>query len=208
MIGQISLDYIVDSLGSRLISIMKNLPALLLLLSILPATACVTAKPHPNGAAGVTSGFTASPAAIKTDPAAFVRGAFARCHGALGEIGCVTHLFERVGAVSYPPAAASADDMLEAAVEAGADDCESSDHGHEVACEPDRLGAVREALERRFGPAQNVKLVWRAQATVPVDEHQASVLFKLLESLEDSDDVQTVSANYDVSDDVMAKLSA
>ncbi len=140
--------------------------------------------------------------------AAEVRGAFARCHGTLGETGCVTHLFERVGAVSYPPAAASADDMLEAAVEAGADDCESSAHGHEVASAPDRLNEVREALERRFGPAQSAKLVWKARATVPVDEHQASALFKLLESLEDSDDVQTVSANYDVSDDVMAKLSA
>ncbi len=158
----------------------------------------------PGGVAVIVEALTDN----RNRTAAEVRGAFARCHGTLGETGCVTHLFERVGAVSYPPAAASADDMLEAAVEAGADDCESSAHGHEVACEPDRLNEVREALERRFGPAQNVKLVWRAQATVPVDEHQASSLFKLLESLEDSDDVQTVSANYDVSDDVMAKLSA
>ncbi len=158
----------------------------------------------PGGVAVIVEALTDN----RNRTAAEVRGAFARCHGTLGETGCVTHLFERVGAVSYPPAAASADDMLEAAVEAGADDCESSAHGHEVACEPDRLNEVREALERRFGPAQNVKLVWRAQATVPVDEHQASSLFKLLESLEDSDDVQAVSANYDVSDDVMAKLSA
>ncbi len=140
--------------------------------------------------------------------AADVRGAFARYHGALGETGSVTHLFERMGSVSYPPDAASAEDMLEAAVEAGADDCESSAHGHEVASAPDRLNEVREALERRFGPAQSAKLVWKARATVPIDGHQAESLFKLLEKLEDSDDVQTVSANYDVSDDVMAMLSA
>jgi YebC/PmpR family DNA-binding regulatory protein len=139
--------------------------------------------------------------------AAEVRGAFTRCEGALAETGSVTHLFERVGEVSYPPDAASADEMLEAAIEAGADDCDSGSHGHEVTCAPDRFNDVREALEDRFGPAESAKLAWKPRATVPVEEQQARSLFKLIETLEDSDDVQTVSANYDVPDDVMEALS-
>ncbi len=138
--------------------------------------------------------------------AAEVRGAFARCQGALAESGSVTHIFERVGAVSYPPDAATADDMLEAAVEAGADDCDSGPHGHEVTCAPERMNDVREALESRFGPSQSARLAWKPRATVPVEERNAAALFKLIETLEDSDDIQTVSANFDVPDNVMATL--
>ncbi len=140
--------------------------------------------------------------------AAEVRAAFARCGGMLGETGSVTYQFKQVGSVWYPPTAASPEDMLEAAVEIGADDCESTAHGHEVTCAPDRFNEVRDALEKRLGPPQSARLIWQPQATVPLDEEQASSVLKLLETLDDSDDVQTVSANYDVSDDVMAKLSA
>ncbi len=140
--------------------------------------------------------------------AAEVRAAFTRCGGTLGETGSVTYQFKQVGSVSYSPMAASPEDMLEAAVDAGADDCESTAHGHEVTCAPDRFNEVRDALEKRFGPPPIARLIWRPQATVSLDEEQASSVMKLLETLDDSDDVQTVSANYDVSDDVMAKLSA
>jgi YebC/PmpR family DNA-binding regulatory protein len=140
--------------------------------------------------------------------AAEVRAAFTKCGGTLGETGSVTFLFDRVGSVTYGPEAASEDEILEAAVEAGADDCESTSLGHEVICAPDQLGDVRGALESRFGECQGASLLWRPQTTIPVSEDHAEALFKLIEMLEENDDVQTVSANYDVSDDVMARLSA
>ena len=117
-------------------------------------------------------------------------------------------MFDQVGAVGYPADAVSAEEMFEAALEAGADDCESGEVGHEVICADDQLSDVRDALEARFGPPASAKLVWRPQNLVPVDEDTADQLFRLLEALEDSDDVQAVSANYDVPEDVMEKLSA
>ncbi len=98
--------------------------------------------------------------------------------------------------------------MLEAAIEAGADDCDSGVHGHEVTCTPERLNDVREALEARFGSAQSARLAWKPQTTIQVDEQTAAALFRLLETLDDSDDVQAVSANYEVTDEVMERLSA
>ncbi len=140
--------------------------------------------------------------------AAEVRAAFTRFGGTLGETGSVTFLFDRVGSITYGPEAATEDEILEAAVEAGADDCESTSLSHEVVCAPDQLGDVRDALESRFGECRGAALLWRPQSTIPVSEEHAESLFKLIEMLEDNDDVQTVSANYDVSDDVMARLSA
>ncbi len=137
-----------------------------------------------------------------------VRAAFTKVGGSLGETGSVTFMFDHVGAISYPPEAASADDMLEAAIEAGADDCESSELGHEITCAPERLNDVREALEERLGPAESARIVWKPQNAIPLDEAQAASLFKLLELLDESDDVQSVSANFEVPDDVMKKLSA
>ena len=140
--------------------------------------------------------------------AAEVRSAFTKCGGNLGETGSVTFMFDRVGTISYGLDAASADEILEGAIEAGADDCESGPDGHEIVCAPDHLGAVRDALEERIGPCRSARLAWRPQSTVPVDEETAPSLFKLLETLEESDDVRAVSANFDVSDEVMEKLSA
>ena len=137
-----------------------------------------------------------------------VRAAFTKTGGSLGETGSVTFMFDHIGSISYPPEAASADEMIEAAIEAGADDCESSALGHEITCAPDRINDVRDALEERLGPAQSARLVWKPHNEVPLDEAQAASLFKLLDLLDDSDDVQSVSANFDVSDDVMKKLSA
>ncbi|MDA1324969.1 MAG: YebC/PmpR family DNA-binding transcriptional regulator [Proteobacteria bacterium] len=137
-----------------------------------------------------------------------VRSAFSKHGGSLGETNSVSFQFDRVGAVHYPAAVSDADAMFEAALEAGATDVDSSDEAHEITCAPDDLHAVRAALEEKFGVAEEAGLTWKPQNTVPVSEDKVQQLFKLLEVLEDNDDVQTVSANFDVDDDVMAKLTA
>ncbi|MBT3928089.1 MAG: YebC/PmpR family DNA-binding transcriptional regulator [Rhodospirillaceae bacterium] len=140
--------------------------------------------------------------------AAEVRSIFNKHGGALGESGSVNYMFERFGAIRYESKVASADDMFEAALEVGASDCESDDDGHEVFCAPDDFGDVSEALAEKFGAPDDAGLIWKAQTTVPIDEKAAESLFKLMEALDDCDDVQNVAANFDVSDDVMQKLSA
>jgi len=136
-----------------------------------------------------------------------VRAAFSKHGGSLGETNSVAFMFDRVGQIVYPADAASADDVFEAALEAGAQDVDSSGETHEIICAPEDFNTVSEALAARFGEPQSAELTWKPQNTVPVDESQAGTLFKLLEQLDDSDDVQRVVANFDVSDDVMAKLS-
>jgi transcriptional/translational regulatory protein YebC/TACO1 len=117
-------------------------------------------------------------------------------------------MFDRVGEISYPATTASADDMFEAAIEAGAKDIENDAEQHLVTCAPEDLNMVRDALENRFGPAGSARLVWRPKTASEIDEETATSLFKLLETLEDSDDVQNVYANFEVAEDVMARLSA
>ena len=116
-------------------------------------------------------------------------------------------MFERIGAVRYPPETASADEVFEAALEAGAADLESSEDGHEVLCAPEDLNDVREALEARFASPEAAELAWRPSSTVDVDEAGAEKLFRLLEALEENDDVQSVAANFSVADEVMARLT-
>ena len=135
-----------------------------------------------------------------------IRSVFSKHGGNLGETNSVAFLFDRVGQIQYPAGAASADAMFEAALEAGASDVESGDDLHEIVCEPDDLNAVREALEACFGHPESAALAWKPQSTVAVDEGRASSLFKLLDALDDNDDVQNVSANFDVPNEVMAKL--
>ncbi len=137
-----------------------------------------------------------------------VRAAFAKHGGSLGEAGSVAFIFQRVGSVQYDAEAASAEEMFEAALEAGADDCESNGDGHEVTCAPAAFHDVREALAARFGAAWQASLIWNPESTVEIDEAGAEALFRLLEVLDDNDDVQRVSANFDVSDDILRKLSA
>lgn len=137
-----------------------------------------------------------------------VRTLLARHGGALAETGAVSHQFARVGAIRYPAEVASIEAMFEAAVEAGAEDVDSDAGGHEVICAAGDLHAVREALEARFGEPRTAALAWRPLATVPVDDEQAETLFKLLEALEDSDDVQRVTGNYEMTDEVFERLSA
>jgi YebC/PmpR family DNA-binding regulatory protein len=137
-----------------------------------------------------------------------VRAAFTKHGGSLGETNSVSFQFDRVGSVVYPAKTCDADTMFEAALEAGAADVETSAETHEVTCAPDDLHEVRAALEEKFGVAEEAALTWKPQNTVPVGEDKVQQLFKLLEALEDNDDVQTVSANFDVDDDVMATLTA
>jgi len=136
-----------------------------------------------------------------------LRAAFTKAGGSLGESHSVSFLFDHLGEVVYPTPAASADAMFEAAVDAGADNVESGEQ-HTITCAADELNAVRDALERRFGPAQSARLVWRPKTATPVAGDAADALLKLLEALEDSDDVQTVYANFEMADDVLQRLSA
>jgi YebC/PmpR family DNA-binding regulatory protein len=140
--------------------------------------------------------------------AAEIRAAFSKLGGSLGETGSVAYQFDRVGEIIYPADAATPDAMLEAAIEAGAEDCRSDESGHAIICAPDDLAAVRDALEARLGPPEAARLGWRPQATVPIDEDQAETLFRLLETLDESDDVQRVVANFDVDEAVLERLSA
>jgi len=137
-----------------------------------------------------------------------VRSKFSKNGGNLGETGSVSYLFDRVGMIHYPADVASAEDVFEAALEAGADDCESSEEGHDITCAPDAFSSVRDGLEEKLGEAESARLGWKPQTMVSVDEEQAQTLFKMLGALEDDDDVQTVYANYEVPEDVMERLSA
>ncbi|MED5519311.1 MAG: YebC/PmpR family DNA-binding transcriptional regulator [Pseudomonadota bacterium] len=137
-----------------------------------------------------------------------VRSAFTKYGGNLGESNSVAFMFDRVGQLIYPVAAASADDMFEAALEAGADDVESAEESHEITCAPEDFNAVREALDTRFGAPEEAGLTWKPQNTIALDEDKAATLLKLLDVLDDNDDVQSVSANFEISDEVMAKLTA
>jgi YebC/PmpR family DNA-binding regulatory protein len=140
--------------------------------------------------------------------ASTVRSAFTKYGGNLGETNSVSFLFDRIGQIQYPKNAASEVEMLEAAIEAGAEDCQSSESGHEIICQPDDFHHVTKALEDKFGSPKHAGLTWRAQTQTPVDDDQVETLFKLMEVLEDDDDVQNVSSNFDVSDELMARLSA
>jgi YebC/PmpR family DNA-binding regulatory protein len=139
--------------------------------------------------------------------ASSVRSSFGKHGGALGETNSVSFQFNRVGQIRYPAEAASADAMLEAAVEAGAEECEGTAGGHEIVCAADELAVVQEQLEARFGPPEEAILTWKPQVMVPVDDEGAEALFKLLEALDDNDDVQRVIANFEVSETALARLA-
>ncbi len=140
--------------------------------------------------------------------AAEVRSAFTKFGGNLGETGSVGFMFDQLGFIEYPVETASADDMFEAGLEAGASDVESSNDGHEIFCAVEDLGAVRDALEEKFGAPSDARLDWKPQTTTELDEEKAGTLLKLLDVLEDNDDVQRVASNFEVSDEVMERLSA
>jgi len=136
-----------------------------------------------------------------------VRSTFTKSGGNLAETGAVSFMFDHLGVVEYGPQAASPDAMLEAAIEAGAEDVASSESGHEIYTQPDSLAAVGKVLEARFGEPRKTALVWKPQNTVPVDDEQGEKLLKLIEGLNEHDDVQNVYANFEISDALMQKLS-
>ena len=158
----------------------------------------------PGGVAVIVEALTDN----RNRTASAVRSTFAKHGGSLGETNSVSFQFNRVGSIRYPADVADADTMLEAAIEAGADDVESNEEGHEILCAPDELDAVREALEARFGPPEQAALSWRPQATVPVDDERAEGLLKLLQALDDNDDVQRVVANFEVSEGTLERLAS
>jgi YebC/PmpR family DNA-binding regulatory protein len=137
-----------------------------------------------------------------------VRAAFTKYGGNLGSTGSVAHMFNHVGEIVYPTSAGSADKMLEAAIEAGADDVVSDDDGHVISCSFDSLGTVAGALEQTLGEAQSVKVVWKPNLSTEVDEEKAESIMKMIAALDDDDDVQNVFANFEVSEEVLKKLTA
>jgi YebC/PmpR family DNA-binding regulatory protein len=135
-----------------------------------------------------------------------VRTIVSKNGGNVGAPGSVSHGFDRLGLISYPASAGSDEKLFEAALEAGADDVESSEDGHSIWTAIENLHEVAKALEPVLGEAESVKLAWRPQTQVTVDEAQAGQLLKLVDALDDDDDVQTVWGNYDIPDEVMEKL--
>ena len=137
-----------------------------------------------------------------------VRAAFTKAGGALGETGSVSFMWNRVGEVYYPAAAGSADKVMEAAIDAGADDVESDDEGHTILCSFENLNEVSKALETTLGEPESAKIIWKPQNNIAVDEDRAQSLMRLVGNLEDDDDVQSVYANFEVDDETLARLSA
>jgi YebC/PmpR family DNA-binding regulatory protein len=158
----------------------------------------------PSGVAVIVEALTDN----RNRTASDIRTAFNKSGGTLGETNSVAFLFTRLGTVRYALAAGSADAMLEAAIEAGADDVETGLDGHEVTCGIDGFFTVRDALEARFGAPQEAKLDWRPTTVVTLDEAKAAGMLRLLDALDDNDDVQSVYVNSEIPEDVMARLGA
>lgn len=137
-----------------------------------------------------------------------VRTAFTKYNGTLGETGSVGFMFDRVGQILYPADKASADKMFEAAVEAGAENCESDEEYHNIQTAMEELAAVRDALEVKFGEAEKAELIWLPNTMCNINEEQAESLFKLTDALEEDDDVQVVTTNMEASDEIMEKIMA
>ena len=137
-----------------------------------------------------------------------VRAAFTKHGGNLGETGSVNFLFDRVGLIEYPVGAAGEDEMFEAALDAGASDIETTSNNYTIKCKSDLFNTVRESLEEKFGDAVAARLEWIPQSTLSLDEDATRTLLKMIETLEDSDDVQSVHANFEISEQVLQHLSA
>jgi YebC/PmpR family DNA-binding regulatory protein len=137
-----------------------------------------------------------------------VRAAFSKYGGNLGGDGSVAFLFERLGRITYPEAAASPEAMLEAAIDAGAQDCQSSADGHELSCAVEGLGALRDALTAKFGEPESARIIWRPMNTIEVAGAAAESLVKLIGVLEDNEDVQNVYANFEIAESLLEKLMA
>ena len=157
----------------------------------------------PGGTALIVEALTDN----KNRTASEVRAAFSKFGGSLGETGSVSFMFDRIGQIIFAAEVADADSMFEAALEAGADNVESDNEGHEITCATEDYNSVVEALEASFGAPAEAGLVWKPQNTIEVNEDHTGTLIKLLEMLDDNDDVQNVSSNFDIPDEIMARLA-
>ena len=137
-----------------------------------------------------------------------IRASFTKAGGSLAETGAVSFLFDRVGLIAYDRKAADDETMLEAAIEAGADDVVSGAEEHEIITSPEALGEAQKALEAKFGEPRKASLIWRPQNTIAVDDEQGERVLRLIGQLEDNDDVQNVTANFEVSEALVARMEA
>jgi YebC/PmpR family DNA-binding regulatory protein len=158
----------------------------------------------PGGVAVIVEALTDN----RNRTASDVRSVFSKNGGNLAETGAVSFMFDHVGLVEFAPEVADAETMFEAALDAGADDVVSSEGGHEIYVTQDRLRDIAKALETKFGEPRKAALVWKPQNTLPLQDLEGEKLLRLIESLEDHDDVQHVYANFEVSDALVAKMSA
>ncbi|MBO9399116.1 MULTISPECIES: YebC/PmpR family DNA-binding transcriptional regulator [unclassified Shimia] len=156
----------------------------------------------PNGVAVIVEAMTDN----RNRTASTVRSTFSKNGGNLGETGSVGFMFDRKGEVTYPASVGDADAVFEAAIEAGAEDVESSEDGHIIWCEDTDLNDVSNALEAALGESDSTKLVWKPTTTTEMDLEGMQKLMKLIDALEDDDDVQRVTANFEASDEVMEQL--
>ncbi len=157
----------------------------------------------PGGVAVIVEALTDN----RNRTASEVRAAFSKHGGNLGETNSVSFMFDQVGEVVYPADKASVDDVFEAALEAGASDVASSSEAHEIICAPEDFGQVVETLTERFGQPESAGLTWKPQTTVDLNADSARTVLKLIDVLDESDDVQRVATNFEVSDEVMAELT-
>lgn len=158
----------------------------------------------PGGVAVIVEALTDN----RNRTAGAVRSVFTKSGGALGETGSVSFMFDRVGEIVYTPAAGDADTVLEAAIEAGAQDVQSDEDGHVIICAFEDLGEVSSALEASLGEAESVNPVWKPQTPTELDEEKSESLMKLIGALEDDDDVQNVYSNFEISDELLERLTA
>ena len=158
----------------------------------------------PNGVAVIVEARTDN----RNRTASTVRSTFTKNGGNLGETGSVGFMFERKGEVTYTAETGDADTIMMAAIEAGAEDVESSDDGHIIWCADTDLNDVSNALEAELGESDSTKLIWKPTTTTEMDFESMQKLMKLIDALEDDDDVQSVTTNFEASDEVMAQLAA
>lgn len=157
----------------------------------------------PGGVAVIVEALTDN----RNRTASNVRSYFSKNGGALGETGSVGFMFDRVGEITYPAKVGSEDKVMEAAIEAGADDVESDEEGHYIYTSFEAMVEVSAALEKVLGEAESVKAIWRPQNETPVDAEKGATLMKLIATLEEDDDVQNVYSNFDISEEDAAKIA-
>jgi len=156
----------------------------------------------PGGVAVIVEAMTDN----RNRTASTVRSTFTKCGGNLGETGSVSFMFDRKGQILFSAAVGDEDTVMMAALEAGAEDVETSEEGHAIFCADTDLNEVSNVLEATLGESESTKLIWKPQTTTELDLEGMEKLMKLIETLEDDDDIQRVTANFEVSDEVMASI--